>query len=135
MPNRRAGKCKRILQFKNFFSVVVMAVADSKKRFMWASSGFPWNSHDSIIPQSTTFFQKMSNGNYLPPYCGKDKEVNLCPCLLCFSIFAMATEAIFWCNSFQRGALFSLPSRQSSDGGGRGFWAAQRALDSPLEEK
>ena len=86
-PTGGLESAKEFHNFKNFYSVVLMAVVDSKKRFMWASSGFPGNSHDSIILQSTTFFQKMSNGNYLPPYCAKDKEVNLCPCLLGDSAF------------------------------------------------
>ena len=36
-----------------FYSIVLMGVVDAKYRFIWASCGFPGNSHDSIILQST----------------------------------------------------------------------------------
>ena len=44
---------KEYHNFKNFYSVILMAMVDSKYRFIWGSCGFPGNSHDSIIFQST----------------------------------------------------------------------------------
>ena len=39
--------CKEYHNFKNFFSVVLMGMVDSKYRFVWASCGYPGNSHES----------------------------------------------------------------------------------------
>lgn len=41
--------CKEYHNFKNFFSIVMMAIVDAAARFVWVSVGFPGNSHDSII--------------------------------------------------------------------------------------
>ena len=41
--------CKEYQNFKNFYSIVLMGMVDAKHRFIWASCGFPGNSHDSII--------------------------------------------------------------------------------------
>ena len=41
--------CKEYHNFKNFFSVVLMGMVDFKYRFVWASCGYPGNSHDSVI--------------------------------------------------------------------------------------
>ena len=51
---------KEYHNFKIFYSVVLMAVVDAKYRFIWASVGYPGNSHDSIILQSTGTFGKKS---------------------------------------------------------------------------
>ncbi len=44
---------KEYQNFKNFYSVILMAMVDYKYRFIWGSCGFPGNTHDSIIFQST----------------------------------------------------------------------------------
>ena len=44
---------KEYHNFKNFYSVILMAMVDSNYRFIWGSCGFPGNSHDSVIFQST----------------------------------------------------------------------------------
>ena len=48
---------KEYHNFKNIFSIVLMGMVDAKYRFIWASCGYPGNSHDSIIMQSTTLWQ------------------------------------------------------------------------------
>ena len=40
---------KEYHDFKNFYSVVAMALVDSNHRFIWETCGFPGNSRDSII--------------------------------------------------------------------------------------
>ena len=64
-----------------------MATVDAEGRFMWASSGYPGNSHDAIIFQSTNLFSKLSNGDVLPAYCKKDGCVDVFPALLSDSAF------------------------------------------------
>ena len=52
--------------FKNFYSVVLMAMVDAKLRFLWASCGFPGNSHDSSVFQSTQQWSDVVSGKVLP---------------------------------------------------------------------
>lgn len=40
---------KEYHNFKNFYSIVMMAIIDAQDRFVWVSIGFPGNSHDSVI--------------------------------------------------------------------------------------
>ena len=57
---------KEYHNFKNFFSVVLMGMVDSKYRFVWGSCGYPGNSHDSVIFQSTDLWNQIKNQEYLP---------------------------------------------------------------------
>ena len=41
---------KEYHNFKNFYSVVLMAIVDAKCRFIWANVGCPGNSHDYHSP-------------------------------------------------------------------------------------
>ena len=38
--------CKEFYNFKNFYSLVLMAFVDAKYCFIWASYGFSGNSHE-----------------------------------------------------------------------------------------
>ena len=59
-----------------------MALADAKYRFIWASAGYPGNSHDSIILQSTHLWQEITE-NQAIPLIGKDVDsVNVQPVIL-----------------------------------------------------
>ena len=53
---------KEYHNFKNFYSVVLMSLVDSHYRSIWGSCGFPGNSHDSIIFQSTDFWNSIQEG-------------------------------------------------------------------------
>ena len=86
-PKGGLESAKEYHNFKNFYSIVVMAIVDARNRFMWASSGFPGNSHDAIIFQSTDLYNKISNEEYLPAYCIKDSETEIYPVLLGDSAF------------------------------------------------
>lgn len=56
---------KEYHNFKNFYSVVLMGLVDSHYRFIWGSCGFPGNSHDAIIFQSTALWNTIQQG-YIP---------------------------------------------------------------------
>ena len=43
-PRGGLESAKEYYNFKNFYSVVIMAMVDAKKRFIWDSSGLPDNS-------------------------------------------------------------------------------------------
>ena len=61
--------CKEYHNFKNFYStIVLMSMVDAKYRFVWGSCGFPGNSHDSIILQSTSLWSSIKDGKFLPNY-------------------------------------------------------------------
>ena len=61
---------KEYHNFKEFFSVVLMALVDSKYRFIWANCGIPGNTHDSLIFQTTNIYkiQKVVNGDIIPDF-------------------------------------------------------------------
>ena len=52
-PPRGLQACKVYLNFKNFYSVILMAMVDSHYRFVWGSCGFPGSSHDAASFRST----------------------------------------------------------------------------------
>lgn len=64
-----------------------MAMVGAKRRFIWASCGFPGNSHDSIILQSTNIWSKITAGQTIPDI-GKDVEgIRVPPLILGDSAF------------------------------------------------
>ena len=40
---------KQYHNFKNFYSIILLALVDPKYRFIWASVGAPGNTHDSTL--------------------------------------------------------------------------------------
>ncbi|XP_038050624.1 protein ANTAGONIST OF LIKE HETEROCHROMATIN PROTEIN 1-like [Patiria miniata] len=79
--------CKEYHNFKNFYSIVLMGLVDAKYRFIWASCGFPGNSHDSIILQSTDLWEKLQEGQVIPPYAKTVDGVDVFPIILGDSAF------------------------------------------------
>ena len=73
--------CKEYHNFKNFYSVVLMAFVDAKYRFIWASCGFPGNSHDAVVLQSTDLWQQMKEGDFIPKI-GKEVHGKTVPPLI-----------------------------------------------------
>ena len=55
--------CKEYHNYKSFYSIVMMAMVDANCRFLWGSCGFPGNSHDAIIFQSTQLWSDIKDGN------------------------------------------------------------------------
>ena len=83
--------CKEYHNFKNFYSIVLMSIVDAKYRFVWGSCGFPGNSHDSIILQSTKLWSDIKDGKVLPPFVQKENEAFVPPLLLGDSAFPFET--------------------------------------------
>ena len=63
-----------------------MAIADAENRFMWASSGYPRNSHAAMIFKSTYLYHRITDENFLPP-CIMASEIEIFPVLLGDSAF------------------------------------------------
>ena len=53
---------KEYHNFKEFYSLVLMAFVDAKYQFIFANCGLPGNTHDSMIFQSTSIYRKISRG-------------------------------------------------------------------------
>ena len=81
---------KEYHNFKNFYSVVLMAMVDSNYRFVWGSCGYPGNFHDAIIFKSTNLWYSIHDG--LLPSVGKSfDEVNVPPLITADSAFPLRT--------------------------------------------
>ena len=90
-PPGGAEACKEYHNFKNFYSIVLMSIVDAKYRFMCGSCGFPGNSHDSIIFQSTSLWSNIKEGNVIPSYSQNEQGVYIPSLLLVDSAFPMET--------------------------------------------
>jgi hypothetical protein len=88
-PPGGAEACKEYHNFKNFYSVVLMAMVDSRYRFLWGSCGFPENSHDSIIFQATDMWDKIQNQGALPDIGRKVAGVIIPPLIVADSPFCL----------------------------------------------
>lgn len=55
----------------------MMAMVDLKCRFIWGTCGFPGNSHDAIIFQSTQIWSDAREGKLIPQN-GKKSEWSAC---------------------------------------------------------
>ena len=90
-PDGGLAACKEYHNFKNFYSIVLMGIVDAQYRFIWGSCGFPGNSHDSIIFQSTQLWADITEGQGIPPI-GKDIDgVTVPPLVLGDSAFPFRT--------------------------------------------
>ena len=58
--------CKEYHNFKNLYSIFMMAVVDAQDRFIWGRVGFPGNSHDCVIFQSTELWHDITEHNIIP---------------------------------------------------------------------
>ena len=82
--------CKEYHNFKNFYSIVLMAMVDSHYRFVWGSCGFPGNSHDAVIFRSTDLWTRIQEG--LIPVIGKTVgDVTVPPLVVGDSAFPLRT--------------------------------------------
>lgn len=50
---------KDYYNYKNFYSIVLMAIVDGSGRFLWACVGMPGNCHDSTLLQSTALWPRL----------------------------------------------------------------------------
>ena len=65
-PNGGQEAIKQYYISKNLYSVVLLALADAKYRFIWASLGAPGNTHDSTYLQSTSPWDEINAGKVFP---------------------------------------------------------------------
>ena len=61
-PAGGAESMKQYYDFKNFYSVVFLALVDAHYRFIWASIAAPGNTYDSTYFQSTSLWEKNCKG-------------------------------------------------------------------------
>ena len=90
-PSGGLQASKEFHNFKNFYSVVLMAIVDSNYRFVWASCGFPGNSHDSIIFQSTELWSNITEKDAIPNIGQTVDKIIIYPLLLGDSAFPLQT--------------------------------------------
>ena len=68
-----------------------MALVDAKQRFIWASSGFPGNSHDAIIFQSTGLYAEIEEGKIINQVAKVQDGPNIYPMIIGDSAFPFKT--------------------------------------------
>lgn len=68
-----------------------MGLVDAKYRFVWASTGFPGNTHDAMILQSTQLWKDIANNNLLPAILKKIGAVEVGPLIVADSAFPCTT--------------------------------------------
>ena len=78
---------KEYHKFKNFYSIVLMALVDAKYWFIWGGCGFPGNSHDSIILQSTPLWSDIKDGKLLLNSYQREQNAFIPPLILGDSAF------------------------------------------------
>ena len=81
-PSGGAEAAKEYHNLKNFYSVVPMGLINAKQRFIWSSVGFPGNSHDSTILQSTNLYHKIIANGIIPPMAKNVQGTNIFPLIL-----------------------------------------------------
>ena len=83
--------CKEYHNFTNFYSIVLMGLVDAKYKFIWGSCGFPGNSLDSIILQSTQLWTDRIEGEAIPPISKDLDGTKVPPLILGDSAFPFKT--------------------------------------------
>ena len=66
-----------------------MSVVDAKYRSVWESCGYPGNSHDSIIFQSTALWLSIKDEICIPKCTLKEEGVSIPPLILGDSAFPL----------------------------------------------
>ena len=90
-PNGGAESMKQYYNFKNFYSIVLLALVDAKYRFIWASVGAPGNTHDSTFFQSTKLWEDIYAGNIIPEKAQTINEIEIPPMILGDGAFPLRT--------------------------------------------
>ena len=91
-PDGGAEAAKEYHNFKNFYSIVMMGLVDAKYRFVWASVGFPGNSHDSMILQTTQLWKDITENNIIPSIAKNIEGVEVGPLIVADSAFPCTTS-------------------------------------------
>ena len=66
-------------------------MVDSHYRFIWGSCGYPGNSHDAIILQSTELWADIQDRNYLPTIAKEVDKQNVPSLVIADSTFPLTT--------------------------------------------
>ena len=82
---------KEYHNFKNFYSILLMAIVDVKYRFIWASCGFPDNNHDSVIFQSTNLYEQVTVHSLIPAIAKEQDGTDIPPLIIADSAFPLST--------------------------------------------
>ena len=85
---------KQYHNFKNFYSIILLALVDPKYRFIWSSVGAPGNTHDSTLFQSTSLWEKITAGSILPKSVLEIEGQAIPPLILGDGAFPMRTWII-----------------------------------------
>ena len=64
-----------------------MAMVDSSYKFIWGSCGFPGNSHDAVIFQSTGLWENIKEHGFIPDIGQKVADVTVPPLIIGDSAF------------------------------------------------
>ena len=89
-PPGGAESMKQYHNFKNFYSIILLALVDAKYRFIWASSGAPGNTHDSTLFQSTNLWSHIVKGELLN-HAYMENDIAIPPVILGDGAFPMRT--------------------------------------------
>ena len=76
-PVGGAESMKQYYNFKDFYSVVLLALVDAYYRFIWPIIGAPGNTHDSTYFQSTSFLEKITKGELIPSKVQKVDDIEI----------------------------------------------------------
>ena len=90
-PDGGLEVCKGYHNFKNFYSIVLMAIVDAKYRFIWASCGFPGNNHDSVIFQSVNLYEQVTEHSLIPDMAKEQDGTDVPPLIIAESAFPLST--------------------------------------------
>ena len=85
---------KQYKNFRNFYSVILLALVDPKYRFIWASVCAPGNTHDSTLFQSTSLWEKITAGSILPQLVLEIEDQAIPPLILGDGAFPVRTWII-----------------------------------------
>lgn len=90
-PPGGAEARKQYHNFKNFYSIILMALVDAKYRFIWTACGSPGNTHDSTVFQGTNLWHNILEGGVIPKKAQVVDGVEVPPIILGDGAFPLKT--------------------------------------------
>ena len=82
---------KHYFNFKNFYSIVLLALVDARYWFIWASIGATGNTDDPTYFQSADHWSRISEGDVIPEETCVLNNVNIPPIVLGDGAFPLKT--------------------------------------------
>ena len=86
-PPGGAASCKEYHNFKNCYSVVMMAMVDLRYRFIWGSCGFPMIIIHQPSSSGYDLWEKLKEQNFLPDIGLKIADVIVRPLISGIPLF------------------------------------------------